>query len=372
MSNRHVNLVLGVRSFGHASRRQVMHVLADHADAQGKCFPGLLLLEQETELSKRTLVRCLSDLEGESWIQVDRGSIGPRRRGNQYSLNESKLKDSQRTANGAMVSPIGSEVTVATDSDKGATVTPLDQSGESANSAMVSHLMVPKSTSNGAKTASLYRLTIKNPQRNPQGENSASISVSECVKVFFKRISVVAPKSTRDLAGDAIDILVDRDGITPWEAMLCLEQVATAALVHGEVINNFWFADGKWKGNAAPKGKSRPDPTVGMAGPSADEFAAELRRKEEQAEKAPDGVDREAGVSMWLPVRDGLRKEVNKQSFDTWIAPLRAEGVLRDVLYVRVPTSDFKFVGDRYEEIIAKYLPPSMKVQMLSAMGVSA
>lgn len=370
MSNRHVNLVLGVSSFGHASRRQVMHVLADHADIQGKCFPGLLLLEQETELSKRTLVRCLSDLDGEGWIQVDRSSVGPRRRGNQYSLNLKKLKESQRIPNGAMVALMDEAGSLPEDESKSATVTPLDQHIDDANGATVTPLMVPKSTSNGAKSASLYRRTIINHHR--KGENKAPPSIAECAKAFFKRIAVVAPKSTSELAGDAISILVDQNGITPWEAMLCLEQVAVAAQARGEVINNFWFADDKWKGNSAPKGISRPDPTIGMGGPVVDEIDAELRRQVEQAENAPDGADREAGIPMWLRVRAGLQKEVNKQSFDTWIAPLRAEGVLQDVLYVRVPTADFKHVGDRYEEIITKYLPPNMKVQMLSATGVSA
>jgi hypothetical protein len=324
----------------------------------------------ETELSKRTVMRCLLDLEEAAWIEVERSSIGPRRRGNQYLLNGGALKTAQRSGNGAMVTPMDSEEEDSSSPEsKDATVTPLEQSDE-ANGAMVTHLMVPKSTSNGAKSASLYRRTIINHQR--KGENKAHPSIAECAKAFFKRIAVVAPKSTSELAGDAISILVDQKGITPWEAMLCLEQVAVAAQARGEVINNFWFADDKWKGNSAPKGTLRLDLTIGMGGPVMDEIDAELRRQVEQAENAPEGADREAGIPMWLRVRAGLQKEVNKQSFDTWIAPLRAEGVLQDVLYVRVPTADFKHVGDRYEEIITKYLPPNMKVHLLSATGVSA
>lgn len=372
MSNRYENLVLGVRSFGHASRRQVMHVLACHADTQGRCFPGVALLMLETELSKRTVMRCLLDLENAGWIEVERSSIGPRRRGNQYVLNGNTLKANLRPSIGAMVTPMETEEEDSSNpSSKDATVTPLEQS-EDGNGATVTPIMVPKSTSNGAKSASLYRRTIINHHKNHQRGNNAPPSVAECVKAFFKRIAVVAPKSTRDLAGDAISILVDQNGITPWEAMLSIEKVAIAAQARDEVINNFWFADGKWKGHSTRAGKSGPDPTIGMSGSSAEEITAELRRTEELAEKAPDGVDREAGVSMWMAVRNGLEKEVNKHAFDTWIAPLCGAGVLRDVLYVQVPTSDFKFVCDRYEDIITRYLPPNMKVRTLSAAGVAA
>ena len=73
-------------------------------------LPGILLLQLETELSKRTLLRCLSDLENKAWIKVERKSYGPRSSGNQYVLNEKKLLEDQRPRRGATMTPVESEI----------------------------------------------------------------------------------------------------------------------------------------------------------------------------------------------------------------------------------------------------------------------
>jgi Helix-turn-helix domain len=301
MSNRYLDLVKGARPFGHASRRTVMLILADHANAQGRCWPSVRRLELETELSKRTLLRCLSDLENEGWIAIERKSFGPHLNGNQYVLNSKKLVAYQRTSTGAMVSPVehsedatGVTVTPTESADKnssearivGAMVSPAKQVvGATVTSAgvMVAPLQVPKATVTGAKTASLYRRTPKNPHRNPQGgtddENETPPSIrsqsesfeesqSGCAKVFFDRIGVPDTEQTIALAAKVIGILAKESGTSPWDGMLELESVAKEGQARGEVINKFWLEDSKWRKIA----RSRPPATdrramVGMYRP---------------------------------------------------------------------------------------------------------
>jgi len=369
MSNRYVNLVLGAQSFGHASRRQVMHVMADHADANGRCFPGLPLLQEETELSKRTLVRCLSDLEGAGSIRVERSSVGPKRRGNGYVLNLKKLQNSQRPSKGAMVSPLeDTEECPVTPQTNGATVTPIDQNGD-CNGATVSSVMVPLCPPNGAKSASLYRRTPNNPHRNHQGEstneNKAPLSVARCAEVFFERIGSVATKATRDLAGGAIKILANRDGITHWEAMLRIESAAVAAKGRGIPINNFWFQDDKWTGLAAPTTNSRPDPTVGM-------LKSDAPPPEDGLEEVvPPGADTELGARIWNGMNKALKSELPIQSYETWIKPIKPLGAMNGELYLQIPSPDFAHVADRYD--IASFLPAGVEeIRLLSATGVAA
>ena len=240
MSNRYTHLVQGARPFGHSSRRAVMLVLAEHADDHGRCWPSVRLLELETELSKRTLLRCLSDLKGGGWIAVERRSIGPSLKGSQYVVSLKKLLGYQRTGRGVMVTPEEDENESFGADASGATVTPDEQRSsatvtpdEQRSSAMVTPDQVPKATFSGAKTASLYRTTInhhrnhqggtedenKTPPSDRSGSKSSNESASDCAKVFFARIAVVAPKSTLDLAAGVIEILARESATTPMAGM---------------------------------------------------------------------------------------------------------------------------------------------------------
>jgi hypothetical protein len=54
--------------------------------------------------------------------------------------------------------------------------------------------------------------------------------------------------------------------------------------------------------------------------------------------------------SAWHQICDYLEHNLNRHSFDTWIAPLRNRvlGDSRGVLYVAVPTPNFKHVDEKY------------------------
>jgi DNA-binding transcriptional regulator YhcF (GntR family) len=69
-----------------------MVALADRANDSGYCFPGIRDLASRTELSGRTILRCILDLEAGGWIQVNRNAVGPLLRGNSYVVDVVKLR----------------------------------------------------------------------------------------------------------------------------------------------------------------------------------------------------------------------------------------------------------------------------------------
>jgi hypothetical protein len=96
------------------SVRMLLLAIAEHADDEGKAFPGLVLLAQETRQSERNVERLLAQMEREGWVRVERRSTAVQtqkgrweRRGNTYYVNLAKLRgvvpagQGQRSAAGA-------------------------------------------------------------------------------------------------------------------------------------------------------------------------------------------------------------------------------------------------------------------------------
>jgi chromosomal replication initiator protein len=54
----------------------------------------------------------------------------------------------------------------------------------------------------------------------------------------------------------------------------------------------------------------------------------------------------------WLRVLDALEKKINRHSFETWFKPIRYSHSNGGVLFVRVPSADFRHVGDKYGDLI--------------------
>ncbi len=54
----------------------------------------------------------------------------------------------------------------------------------------------------------------------------------------------------------------------------------------------------------------------------------------------------------WVRILDALEKKVNRHSYDTWLKPTRYSHASNGVLFVRVPTSEFRDVGDKYADLI--------------------
>jgi chromosomal replication initiator protein len=58
----------------------------------------------------------------------------------------------------------------------------------------------------------------------------------------------------------------------------------------------------------------------------------------------------------WVRVLDALEKKINRTSYDTWLKPTRYSHANGKVLFVRVPTAEFRHVGDKYADVIQEAL----------------
>ena len=58
----------------------------------------------------------------------------------------------------------------------------------------------------------------------------------------------------------------------------------------------------------------------------------------------------------WLRVLDALEKKINRHSYDTWLKPTKYSHSSGPVLFVRVPTAEFRHVGDKYADLIQEAL----------------
>ncbi len=58
----------------------------------------------------------------------------------------------------------------------------------------------------------------------------------------------------------------------------------------------------------------------------------------------------------WARVLDALEKKINRHSYDTWLKPTRYSHASNKILFVRVPTAEFRHVGDKYADLIQEAL----------------
>src|SRR5258708_19938149 len=49
---------------------------------------------------------------------------------------------------------------------------------------------------------------------------------------------------------------------------------------------------------------------------------------------------------------EGVKKKINRHSYDTWLKPTRFSHSSGGVLFVRVPTVEFRHAGDKYADLI--------------------
>ncbi len=54
----------------------------------------------------------------------------------------------------------------------------------------------------------------------------------------------------------------------------------------------------------------------------------------------------------WARILDALEKKINRHSYDTWFKPTRYSHASNGVLFVRIPTAEFRHVGDKYADLI--------------------
>src|SRR5580704_17605465 len=54
----------------------------------------------------------------------------------------------------------------------------------------------------------------------------------------------------------------------------------------------------------------------------------------------------------WVRILDALEKKINRHSYDTWLKPTRYSHASGGILFVRVPTVEFRHAGDKYADLI--------------------
>src|SRR5580693_3982603 len=57
-------------------------------------------------------------------------------------------------------------------------------------------------------------------------------------------------------------------------------------------------------------------------------------------------------IDPWTRILGALEKKVNRQSFNTFLKPTRMSHLDGRILFVRIPSTDFQHVGDRYGDLI--------------------
>ncbi len=54
----------------------------------------------------------------------------------------------------------------------------------------------------------------------------------------------------------------------------------------------------------------------------------------------------------WTRILDALEKKITRHSYDTWLKPTRYSHSSGGILFVRVPTAEFRHAGDKYADLI--------------------
>ncbi len=54
----------------------------------------------------------------------------------------------------------------------------------------------------------------------------------------------------------------------------------------------------------------------------------------------------------WVRILDALEKKINRHSYNTWLKPTRYSHISNGILFVRVPSDEYRKEGDRYADLI--------------------
>ncbi len=54
----------------------------------------------------------------------------------------------------------------------------------------------------------------------------------------------------------------------------------------------------------------------------------------------------------WTRILEALEKKVNRHSFDTWLKPTKFSHSDGGILFVRVPSAEFRHIGEKYQDLI--------------------
>src|SRR5205085_10667205 len=61
-----------------------------------------------------------------------------------------------------------------------------------------------------------------------------------------------------------------------------------------------------------------------------------------------------AQVNPWMRILGALEKKVNRHSYETWLKPTRYSHAVGKVMFIRVPTPEFRHIGEKYGDLICE------------------
>ena len=59
-----------------------------------------------------------------------------------------------------------------------------------------------------------------------------------------------------------------------------------------------------------------------------------------------------ASGNPWLRILDALEKKINRHSYETWLKPTKYSHADKGILFIQVPTVEFRHIGERYADLI--------------------
>src|ERR1700751_2405646 len=54
----------------------------------------------------------------------------------------------------------------------------------------------------------------------------------------------------------------------------------------------------------------------------------------------------------WVRIQDALEKKITRHSYNPWFKPTRYSHISNGILFVRVPTDEYRREGDKYADLI--------------------
>ena len=59
-----------------------------------------------------------------------------------------------------------------------------------------------------------------------------------------------------------------------------------------------------------------------------------------------------ATANPWIRILAAIEKKITRHSYDTWLKPTRFSHTNGNVIFVRVPTPEFRHIGDKFGDLI--------------------
>ena len=76
-------------------------------------------------------------------------------------------------------------------------------------------------------------------------------------------------------------------------------------------------------------------------------------------------------LNPWVRIQGALEMKINRQSYHTWLKPTRFSHVAERVLFVRIPSSTFDHIGERYGDLIREAID-NMELELDEVKFVTA